>query len=690
MAKKRKAGSRGSGRQTSRYDQQPRSKLNIQTYEDVADSEDEFFINRDKILLDEGPEQKRRRKFEEDETLLEASDEEVFSEPSDASVSDDENLQDDEPFSPKLIPIQASRQDDGYASDVSDTQVRAEEEDINDWGPSRKDYYDADPITTEADALEEEAEARRLQKKQLQGMTEADFGLDEIDWEQAKKEWTADGEHDGKGKVISEVLPKVEITDSMSSEEKMKILRLRYPEFEPLAKEYIDLQVVYQDLSLASKTASAVDSTIPTNNAGISTAATVKVNALGGYLAALCMYFALLSATDMTLDDVPEPIPPAELHNHKIMDTLVKCRQLWEKVKDMDVPEPKPREIPITNGHQPPTVIEKALGVENQGTTTTTETPKPRKRKSRAEKKAARAFAAAQAESAARRLERLRQTEESLKDLASLTTSIPPPTPKAPTTTTSATAPTNNNINNDNNDNDDSDLGDPTALDPHEAAEKAARKKSLRFYTSQIAQKSNRRAAAGRDAGGDADIPYRERIRDRQARLNAEAEARGRREKKDTGVALDHRSDSGSEAVDGDGEDTQRDLATQLRHDQDADYYNLVSTGSRDRKTLKAAHAQAAREGGVVRILDHDAVVEEGGGKKKKRGITYAIEKNKGLVPNRRKEVRNPRVKRRKRFEDKKKKLGSVRAVWKGGEGRGGYQGELTGVKAGLVRSVKL
>jgi U3 small nucleolar RNA-associated protein 3 len=28
--------------------------------------------------------------------------------------------------------------------------------------------------------------------------------------------------------------------------------------------------------------------------------------------------------------------------------------------------------------------------------------------------------------------------------------------------------------------------------------------------------------------------------------------------------------------------------------------------------------------------------------------------------------------------------------VWKGGEGKGGYKGELTGIKTGLVRGVKL
>lgn len=65
MAKKRKAGSRPDGHSRDRTSEDD-SKRTITTYEDVADSEDEFFINRDKILLDEGPAQKKRRKVEEE------------------------------------------------------------------------------------------------------------------------------------------------------------------------------------------------------------------------------------------------------------------------------------------------------------------------------------------------------------------------------------------------------------------------------------------------------------------------------------------------------------------------------------------------------------------------------------------------------------------------------------------------
>ncbi|KAL8695685.1 MAG: hypothetical protein Q9201_007986, partial [Fulgogasparrea decipioides] len=619
MGKKRKSSGRNVNGQGTGEAPGEDSKRIIKTYEDVADSEDEFFINRDKILLDEGPAQKKRRKLEEDEALLEPSDEEVLSEPSDASVTDEGDAQDAGAFSPKLIPPRINDQGPGYASDASDAPTEEEDHDAYGWGSSRKDYYDADHITTEADALEEEAEARRLQKKQLQGMTEADFGFDEVDWTQAGKESMTDGVDGVKGKVISEVLPTVEITDSMSPEEKLKILRIRYPEFEPLAEEYVDLQALYQDLSLASKAASAVESNFSSSDNGGSTIAAVKLNALGSYLAALCMYFALLSATDSSLDHTSKIMAPAELHDHMIMDTLVRCRQLWEKVRDMKIPEPAPLVV-TTNGRQAST--------EGEGNGASTKPPsndptrQPRKRKSHGVKKAARALAVAQAESETRHFERLRQTEESLKDLSTLLSlkSHPATKPHTAATTTDAIAA----------DDEESDLGEPTHLTPREAAQKALRKKSLRFYTSQIAQKSNKRNAAGRDAGGDADIPYRERLKDRQVRLNAEAEARGKKGRDVGGRANLAQSGSG-----GENDEEQARLAREVRGAEDEDYYDLVASRAADKKTLKAAHAQAAREGGVVRILDPD---EAGVGADGKRGISYAIEKNKGLAPKRKKD----------------------------------------------------
>jgi hypothetical protein len=64
MAKKRKAGGRTYGE--PKAPKEDDSKLAINTWEDVADSEDEFHINRDKVLLDEGPAAKKLRKWQEE------------------------------------------------------------------------------------------------------------------------------------------------------------------------------------------------------------------------------------------------------------------------------------------------------------------------------------------------------------------------------------------------------------------------------------------------------------------------------------------------------------------------------------------------------------------------------------------------------------------------------------------------
>lgn len=62
MAKKRKASNRAAEREEPKDED---AKMRINTFEDVADSEDEFHINRDKVLLEEGPAAKKLRKWKE-------------------------------------------------------------------------------------------------------------------------------------------------------------------------------------------------------------------------------------------------------------------------------------------------------------------------------------------------------------------------------------------------------------------------------------------------------------------------------------------------------------------------------------------------------------------------------------------------------------------------------------------------
>ena len=612
------------------------------------------------------------------EALLEQSDEEVLA--SSEGISDfDDDLDDireslDVPTGRK----KPERYANGAQSSDQENSDALDDENIGAWGTSRGDYYNADNIETEADALEEEAEARRLQQKQLQAMTEADFGYDESEWLEASKTGEDEDKIDGDN-VNREVLPKVQITNAMGPEERLRILRMRYPEFEPLAKEFLDLQAMYEDSkTTAAATAVAVQQHLDdakrkqssaTENPVLSIAA-VRHGALSAYLSALCMYFALLTSGRPDPDGILSAMPSEDLRDHTIMKTLVQCRGFWEKVNNVAVSEVRVKNAPDVGSPDGHVTNPKTHEFEALESTKTAEKElqDPHRRKKKQKSKAQEVAEAAQVKEDTLRAERLQRTEEGLASLSDLIapSRLSLKTLKRPAKKTARDKDS------------DSEFGEQTALTPHEATEKAKRKKTLRFYTSQIAQKANKRDAAGRDAGGDADLPYRERLKDRQARLNAEAEARGKKPKKMTE----------GEALGGPSDEEDSTAAVELRDGSGSeDYYDLVASRTAAKKASKAAlaaaRAQAELERGVVRIVEEETA--DG-----KRAISYAIEKNKGLAPRRKKDVRNPRVKKRKKYEEKKKKLGSIRQIYKGGEGRGGYGGEKTGISTRLVKSIKL
>lgn len=561
------------------------------------------------------------------EEFLEPSDEEVLAY---SSPSEDDDQDDD----------QAS-EDDGDDDDADGDRTKGEDEDdVGGWGSSKKDYYDADVIETEQDALDEEEEALRIQKKQLQGMTAADYGFDESEWQEGNAE-DRDEDAEDDGAVVTEILPQIEITEKMGTAERLKILKSRYPEFEPLSKELLDLQRSYKELGTTSDPLKLVLAT--------------KQQAAAAYLASLTMYFALLTSTADDSQSNGVAFSATALRDHPIMDSLIQCRDLWARVKDLPEDE-------MVEDIQSEISEEEVSDIE-MAPESAVVAKKSKPTKSRAQ----RAADATAREAAVRRAERLRKTEQDLAQLDVLAN------PEARSKSRKAQSKPDTVMA----DGDDSDFGEETELNAHDLAEKAKRKKSLRFYTSQIAQKANKRGVAGRNAGGDDDIPHRERLRDRQARLNAEAEAKG---KKQNG----RRDELGE-----DSDEEDRRQARELRNDVDNDdeYYDMVAAKSSkkksDKKALADAHKEAALQGG--RVIEKEELGPDG-----KRAISYTIEKNKGLTPHRKKDVRNPRVKKRKKYDEKKKKLASMKPVYKGGEGRGGYGGELTGIKKGLVRSTKL
>lgn len=582
--------------------------------------------------------------------FLQPSDEEVLAyselEDDDEEEEEDESNLDGELSGPKPT--------GRAAAGSEDEDEAAEGEELGGWGPSKQDYYNADVIETEQDALNEEAEARRIQQKQLQSMTAADYGFDENEWQDGGAGEEAEAEHQG---VVTEILPPLQVTEQMGVVERLKLLKTRYPEFEPLSKEFLDLQKRHEELFGAAATegrlsasATSPDSPIP--------AIVTKHRAAAAYLASLTMYFALLTSTANDSQSNGIALSAATIRDHPVMDSLVQCRALWNKVKDFPVEDQADLAVEeYTSAIEAP-AEEFASGSEVDDTEKQVAQGATQK-KSRAE----RAAAAVDAEAETRRAKRMRQAEAGFADLDALVTGAAPKR-SSKTKKAAAIAPVE----------DDSDFGEETELNAFDAAEKARRKKSLRFYTSQIAQKANKRGAAGRNAGGDDDIPYRERLKDRQARLNAEAEKRGKNATRDV---LGEESD----------EEDRRQARAIRDEGSDEEYYDMVAAQTAkekaDKKALADAYKEATAQGG--RVVETEEVGPDG-----KRAISYAIEKNKGLTPHRKKDVRNPRVKKRKKFEEKKKKLASQRPVYKGGEGRGGYGGELTGIKKGLVRSTKL
>ncbi|CAA7261365.1 unnamed protein product [Cyclocybe aegerita] len=215
--------------------------------------------------------------------------------------------------------------------------------------------------------------------------------------------------------------------------------------------------------------------------------------------------------------------------------------------------------------------------------------------------------------------------------------------------------------------------GDAVTLSTVDSADKNARKKSLRFHTSKIESASARRQGArNQAAGGDDDIPYRERKKEKESRLVKEAAIRAKNE---IGEALND-----DEPEPHAGEKRSRDEDEEAESPDE--YYELVKKRSKEKRAKKKAEYDEVH--GISRV----PLEEDGSGP---RSVTRAILSNKGLTPHRPKSVRNPRVKKRQKFEKAKRKLSSQKAVYKGGlsETGGRYDGERSGISR-VVKSVRL
>lgn len=555
MAKKRKASGGVSEPKLPReYDPKDARLGPVTTYEDVADDQEKYLMTQDAIMFDDGPNSKKQRRQQEEEEFLEEEDEEVLGYDQEEDDDDDDEDEEEDERLERSAP-NAKRLAKGTKTADSESEngdKEEEEEDSGWWGSSKKEYYDADKIQTEADALEEEQEARRLQKKRLAKMADEDFIFDGDEWLADKPDEADDTQ------VATEVLQDLEIPDDMSPEERLHVLRARYPELDYLAEELLQVQPLLVTLQKEAQGQTR------------KSVATVRYRVLGCYVATLAMYFATLTSPVRDSVEKAKALDPAELRDHEVMSTLLECREAWHRVKDLI----SPKDMDVTASIPSPSE-EGSMDIDGiaERTLEPTEASGPTNKEKRKAKQTER---------------KSKEVEESLADLLDLVNK----SKKAKKAKSEAVS------------DDNSDFGEEETMDSRAAAEKAARKKSLRFYTSQIVQKANKRAGAGRDAGGDADIPYRERLRDRQARLNAAAEKRGQ-----NGIV------EGAEL--GDDSDNEDRKAANIREDED-EYYDMIAARTDKKKSEKVARADAlAAASAADRVVEQEVVGTDG-----KRKIT--------------------------------------------------------------------
>jgi len=315
-------------------------------------------------------------------------------------------------------------------------------------------------------------------------MQEADFAFDEAEWLATKDEKTG-----GDEEVVTEVLKEVEVTSDMGPEERYNLLQARYPEFDYLVEEFRELRPLLETLQKEAEGKPA--KSLPV----------VKAWVLGCYVAALASYFAILTSPTRDGDESKGIMNPSELRDHEVMQTLMECREAWLKVKSL---RPAKGAVSAHGMLSPPEEGEEAGSDVDMLDDHAVQKPKKAKKLSKEEIKANKKKKEEEAKKA-------KAVEQSLAELTSLLQTTKKAAVKASVASKAMSTAATSGADSGMDDNR-SDFGEEEELDARTAAEKAKRKKSLRFYTSQIVQKANKRQGAGRDAGGDMDIPYRERL----------------------------------------------------------------------------------------------------------------------------------------------------------------------------------
>lgn len=401
---------------------------------------------------------------------------------------------------------------------------------------------------------------------------------------------------------------------AMDDSDKLKHLNGQYPEFVPLLKEFNTLLPRLDELKQLS----------------LSDAISAKVSALSAYLSCISSYFALF------VDNLSSK-EHFSMKDHPVMESILSSREVWRQADELRT-QAKPR-----SSHDDD--LDEDVDEEMD---------------SEAEMMGVAGSDADRLETDSEEDEDEDEDEDEIDAKQSKDLSID--------------ISAKRDIKKVKNVSSAGDYTETALPDTIDREDKERRKKSLRFYTSKIDQAAQRNSRHEKFTG-DLDLPYRERLFERQQRLLEEARKRG--------LGLD-KAQMGDD-LDGENFGSDDDSMARDINADAADYYDSVRMAKQNKKEArKAAHEdakRAARDGKLAEL-------QESVGADGKRALNFQIMKNKGLTPHRKNENRNARVKKRKKYEQAKKKLKSVRQVYEANTGP--YGGEKTGIKKGISRSVKL
>ncbi|KAJ1981203.1 something about silencing protein 10 [Dimargaris verticillata] len=715
-----------------------------QEYE--QDEVDVFHANRDRDMLKGVNFASVERGQGQAAKGLRLSEKEVFALPGVVSSEDDEEEEEEE-FSDDLEYDSAGSEDQVERISKRDPSKRTDE---NYWGKKIENYYDTDrQILWHSDdegQKDEEEEARRIQKQQLNAMADGDFLLDDDDsaneseegstamlmdnrsLQQRAKQAQGKGQAPKQTSATSDSLPAIPLAmgddasvihmdkarkariQALTKQEQQKLLQDTSPEVVEFMAEFQRVWgLVTTDIEPWLHRAKQVGLTKP-GQFPVLTLWESQYQAAMSYITNLTFYLVLkcrgrLSAT--------------QLHQHPVIEVMVKMRKLVTILEDASdqvtgqIKMFKKRIVGLETGSVQ--MAKGSLGAASplrQATPTAAAQVRSSKAMALASSSAPKAVATApsselaasipksQVSRSSSKSVRDREYEPSFDDLVQELSDQ-----RKQSQTSSGTAATGITSANDlKRKRFESDFGDLDYLDEIDHHDKQQGKLATRFMVTAGTQQSiaNGDEASVGQMDGDIDVPRKELMDRRPMALddmNGDAWS-------DSSHTSPNFHDSAAEHDSHSEPDDHHNFNLNTYSDQEDhidDGADILPGNKRARKetsTGQSTSLQSRRSKGRAANNDDGSDNDQHDGRAKSSASDYLLDdgqrrrasknilRNKGLIPKRKKEYQNPRVRRRKQYEKAKKKLQKKRTLYKAPTAA--YGGETRSIQPRVSRSVRL